>query len=256
MSLRARPVQQQPTQPGSRLQHVMSVGHAAAVGTKAPEPTDGLTLEQFLAEFDDIAAGRPKAPSRADMKAWRDAASRRFKEGRASGQKITKDNARKLIDSVVRSYNGARNLEHWFTETDTAMAKIMCQKWRSAFSPANWKNIKVTPNGDRSMQLETGANLFGVLVIDKQTGVQVKGNTQNTVSMKLTIVSAIPEEIPGFTIGMQQLGSELVWSEMQYGEFGAKVDRYIYKSLAEFYITNSAAIDAAKSRLSGTVKAE
>lgn len=115
MSLRARPVQQQPAQPGSRLQHVMSVGHAAAVGTKAPEPTDGLTLEQFLTEFDDIAMKRkrPKAPSKAEMKAWRDAATRRFQEGTAPGQKITKEKARQLIDFVVRNYNGARNLEHW-----------------------------------------------------------------------------------------------------------------------------------------------
>tara|TARA_B110001452_G_scaffold140607_1_gene116935 strand:- start:4068 stop:4844 length:777 start_codon:yes stop_codon:yes gene_type:complete len=258
MSLRARPVQQQPAQPGSRLQHVMSVGHAAAVGTKAPEPTDGLTLEQFLTEFDDIAMKRPKAPSMAEMKAWRDAATRRFKEGVDGGRGlITKEKARQLIDFVVRNYNGAKNLEHWFTETDTSMAKVMCQKWRMAFSPDNWKNLKVTPNGDRSMRLETGANLYGVLNIDKQTGVQVKGENQNTISMELTIVSAIPTDIPRFPMRMQQLGSELIWSGMEYAEFGAKLDSYIYQSLAEFYTTNSAAIDAAKSaKLGGTIKAK
>ena len=254
MSLRARPISQPPAQPGGRLQHVMTVGHAAAVGTKAPEPTDGLTLDQFLAEFEDIAMKRPKAPSKAEMKKWRDDAARRFKQATGPTNRLTKQKARELIDFVVRNYNGARNLEHWFTEKDTAMAKIMCQKWRMAFSPANWKNTKVTPNGDRSMRLETGANLYGVLVIDKQTGVQVKGEIQNTISMELTIVSAIPAEIPQFSIGMQQLGSELIWSGMEYGEFGAKVDRYIYQSMAGFYAANEAAITAAKSKLGGTIK--
>jgi hypothetical protein len=261
MSLRDRPAQQQPAQPGSRLQHVMSVGHTAAVGTKAPEPTDGLTLEQFLAEFDaefvGISSKRFKPPSKAEMKEWRLAAAQRFKDGTAGGQKMTKEKARDLVNFVVRNYNGARNLEHWFTETEVSMAKIMCQKWRMAFSPANWKNTKVTSNGDRSMRLETGANLYGVLVIDKQTGVMVKEETQNIISMQLTIVSAIPDDtdIPRFTIGMQQLGSDLIWSGMEYAEFGAKLDRYIYKSMAGFYIKNKAAIDAAKSaRLGGIIK--
>ena len=250
MSLRARPVQS--GVPCARLYHVMTVGHAA-IGTKTPEPTADVTLDEFLVEFDnDIAANRP---TKADVTKWRKEAQERFKKVAGPTKKLSKQKARDLVDFVVKSYNGAKDLEHWFTATDKAMAKIMCEQWRRAFSPKNWKNMKITPNGDRHMCLETGANLSGHLHIDRHKGM-IDGKEQDTIWMELIIRSAIPNDLAAYKLDApQQLGSELVLQGMDYNEFASKLDRYIYTTLAMYYAKNEEAIKWSKNNLTGTVGA-
>lgn len=242
MSLRARTIAS--GQPSARLNHVMAVGHAATV-----KATEGINLEEFLAEFDDISS-KWKKPNKVDLVKFKAEAMQRFKDAGKGGQRVSKEKARELANFMIRKYNGARNLEHWMNETPEEIAKVMSMRWRQALSPANWKNVKATFDGDRKMMLETGANMYGVLYFDKSTGLQVTGpngvEKQNTIQMTLTIVSAIPRDLARYTIGPQQMGSELMWENMDYADLGARVDAYILRSVLAFYKMNEAVFQAAK----------
>lgn len=241
MSLRARPISQPSAQPGARLNHVMAVGHAATV--KAAET---ISLEEFLADLDEISA-RYKKPTKADLAKLRKEAAEIFKRGAEGGQRMSKEQARELVNFMIRKYSGAKNLEHWMNKTPQEMAKQMSLRWRQALSPANWNNIKTAVDGDRKMMLETGANMYGVLHFDKITGMQVTrpdGATEkhNTIQVTLTIVSAIPETL-NLTRGMD---SKMIWESMDYSEMAKKVDEYILEEMVYFYQINDAIVQDAK----------
>lgn len=245
MSLRTRSTA--PALPGARLNHVVAVGHAAAANANVSVGDVG--LEQLLAGLDEVS-GKRKQPSKADVERWRKQAAQLFKESAVNGQRTSKEQARELADFMLRKYNGAKNLEHWVHYRYDEMARIMTLRWRKALSPANWENIKKATDGDRTMALETGANLHALLAFDKRKGhLNAQGAhgepvLQDTIQLTIAIVSHHPKL--EYSHPAEVMGSELMWEQMGYSEMARKIDAYIYQSMSAFYAQNQKIVGAAK----------
>lgn len=166
--------------PTSRLYHVLSVGAAQS------ELSDAAFEDAVHHYVEEIGAKMTKE----ERKRLKEAAMRKAKEGSKFVVKKGEQGAQELVNTVKRTWAGAKKPAHWMLLKPNELAKRLSDDYKRAIEKKGWDNIRAAADATRVLHAETGASMHAVIAISrKEVIVTIKnsmiGSTQSITGTKI-----------------------------------------------------------------------